>query len=116
MRTGATRGHPAWLIERLSAVLLLGLLIWLILFFPPLRGLTTSQLSGWLGHPLNLAGLCAVLITAGLHAGLGLDTILTDYVATPNTQKLSRLITSGVILFGALAALVASLWLSFKAS
>jgi succinate dehydrogenase / fumarate reductase membrane anchor subunit len=91
-----------WLLQRLSAVLLVPLVIWLGVFFH--YGLTTSyqEFREWLLGPLSLACLFIFLGVVASHSYLGLKVIIEDYMTDQQLQE--KLIFVSLWGFGLLVA------------
>lgn len=111
MSHGHAEGHREWLMERLSALLLLGLLPWLWLDLPSLETLSREALITWLRQPLRLPGLILLLGVTAWHAGLGAGSILTDYLAQGRIRALSMLLVRLLLVLSAVAGLASSLLL-----
>ena len=69
-----------WL-QRLSAMALIGLCLWFVASAVSLAGADWSAFQAWISTPWTMALLSATLILAFLHAQIGLQVILEDYVA-----------------------------------
>jgi succinate dehydrogenase / fumarate reductase membrane anchor subunit len=91
-----------WLLQRLSAVLLVPLVIWLGVFFH--YGLTASyqEFREWLLGPLSLACLFIFLGVVASHSYLGLKVIIEDYMTDQQLQE--KLIFVSLWGFGLLVA------------
>ncbi|HIO45089.1 MAG TPA: succinate dehydrogenase, hydrophobic membrane anchor protein [Methylococcales bacterium] len=91
-----------WLLQRLSAVLLVPLVIWLGVFFH--YGLTASyqEFREWLLGPLSLACFFIFLGVVASHSYLGLKVIIEDYMTDQQLQE--KLIFVSLWGFGLLVA------------
>jgi succinate dehydrogenase / fumarate reductase membrane anchor subunit len=76
----AHNGVAHWWMQRLSAVILIPLTIWLVSYAKQLTTATHPQISAWLAEPLN--SICAIAwITAVFyHSALGLQVVIEDYI------------------------------------
>jgi len=91
-----------WLLQRVTALLLVPLVIWLGVFFH--YGLTASypEFREWLLGPLSLACLFIFLGVVASHSYLGLKVIIEDYIADQQLQE--KLIFASLWGFGLLVA------------
>jgi len=103
----AHTGIHHWWLQRLTAVALLPLTLWLIWFMHQLVLLDHAGMLAWLGKPLNGALILAYVSIACYHAHLGLREVIVDYVHHPALRLTSLLGVWMVMLFLALLA-----WLS----
>jgi succinate dehydrogenase / fumarate reductase membrane anchor subunit len=103
------RGGTDWLLERGTALVLMFLIPWLGLHLAFLPGLNQGRLVEWVHSPWNAIALASLIVMAALHAGLGIRSILMDYIATPSLRGLSLLITRILLVFSSVTGLGA-LW------
>jgi succinate dehydrogenase / fumarate reductase, membrane anchor subunit len=91
-----------WFLQRVTALLLVPLVIWLGVFFH--YGLTASypEFREWLLGPLSLACLFIFLGVVASHSYLGLKVIIEDYIADQQLQE--KLIFASLWGFGLLVA------------
>lgn len=97
-------GH--WWAQRLSAILLLALIGWVVYAFTVLAGTDYQGAREWLGSPIHAAMAALFVLTALYHATLGLQVVIEDYIHHRATE---------IILLVAikLAAVVAALLVVF---
>ena len=100
----AHAGSDHWWLQRLTAIALVPLTWWLVVFLSQLSRLPHEAMVAWLAQPWQAGFLSAYLLTAAWHAALGLQVVIEDYIHHP-ALKLTALI--GVRLILALVALVA---------
>ncbi len=80
-RMGSARSGVAhWWAQRVTAIALIPLSIWLLSGILCLMGSERVALVAWLHSPLRAAALIALLIAIFYHAYLGIQVILEDYV------------------------------------
>lgn len=86
-RSGA--GH--WLWQRLSSVMLVPLVSWFALSIAALGTMEYEAFVSWVRSPVVTVMLLALIVTVLVHAALGLQVIVEDYVHT-EWLKLSALV------------------------
>ncbi|PZO86647.1 MAG: succinate dehydrogenase, hydrophobic membrane anchor protein [Micavibrio aeruginosavorus] len=104
----AGKGHAlaGWMRLRISAVLSLPLIIWVIYSILSVQALDHAAFTAWLSMPLNAGLLAAFVVINCYHGALGVQEIIEDYVSCQKSQKCA--IFAEKILFAIVAA--ASLW------
>lgn len=90
-----TRNHPKpsqhWSYQRLTAVALIPLSLWLLVFLRHAFRAGYSETLNWCSQSLTVLTLSAWLLIACYHAALGIQVVLEDYVAEPLRQRLAWL-------------------------
>lgn len=76
----AKTGTRHWWMQRVTAVALIPLSFWLILFINQLFHASYAEMQAWLIKPLNFTLLLAWAFTSFYHAALGLQVVIEDYV------------------------------------
>ena len=76
----AKTGTAHWWMQRVTAVALIPLSFWLILFIDQLFHASYSEIKQWLVSPVNFTLLLAWAFTGFYHAALGLQVVIEDYV------------------------------------
>jgi len=76
----AKEGVQHWWMQRLTAIALIPLGIWLVASLVWLAGEDHAAIALWLGAPFTLGALSMTLIIAFYHAVLGLQVVIEDYV------------------------------------
>lgn len=76
----ARRGSGAWRAERLTAIALVPLTLWLVASLVALGGADRAAFVAWLGRPLDAFLTILLLIAAFRHTALGLQVVIEDYV------------------------------------
>lgn len=108
----ARRGTGAWRMERLTAIALVPLTLWLVASLVALGGADRVRFVAWLGRPLNGFLTILLLIVAFRHTALGLQVVIEDYVHS--AAKIPLLILSHLLCFAiCVAGLLATLSIMF---
>jgi succinate dehydrogenase / fumarate reductase membrane anchor subunit len=76
----AKEGVQHWWHQRLTAIALVPLLIWLVAGFVAHAGAGHAVATGWLGSPVTFGLMLLVVVVGFWHAMLGLQVVIEDYV------------------------------------
>ena len=101
----AKEGVSHWWAQRLTAIALIPLGIWLVASLVCLAGADHAAVAQWLNVPFTLGALALTVITAFYHAALGLQVVIEDYVH----GKAAKLTLIILIQFGAFALATAAI-------
>ena len=106
-------GHGAghWWAQRVSAVALIPLVIWLTIALTGGAAADHTALKLWLGVPLNAILMVLLLIAAFHHAALGLQVVAEDYIHSRTRFLVVALIHLACIT-GAVAGIVSVMMLA----
>jgi succinate dehydrogenase / fumarate reductase membrane anchor subunit len=86
---GSARGGSShWYAQRITAVALALLSVWLFVSLASLADASYEQVTGWLRWPLNSALALLLVVVAAWHAVLGLQVVVEDYVGDKGTRVL----------------------------
>ncbi len=91
----AKRGVDVWRAERVTAIALVPLTLWLVASLVAVDGANRAAFNDWLGRPLPAFLTILTLIIAFRHTALGLQVVIEDYVHSG--LKIPLLITSHVV-------------------
>jgi len=72
-----------WRAQRVSALALIPLALWLVESLLAHLGADRAQLQTWLGQPVPAILAAALVVVAFFHLALGVRVVLEDYVHTP---------------------------------
>jgi succinate dehydrogenase / fumarate reductase membrane anchor subunit len=101
----AHEGVGHWWAQRVSAIALVPLSLWLSASLIALAGADHATVALWLSQPLAAVLLLATIVAAFWHAALGMQVIYEDYISTPWVRIAADLATKlAAALFAALAA------------
>ncbi len=108
----AGSGFDHWWMERITAVALLPLTIWLAVSLVTHSTNSYEAFVQWLGTPVNVVLMILLLVTIFWHSALGLQVIIEDYIHSG--AKIWALLTMRFICFGlAVSGIMATLRLTF---
>jgi succinate dehydrogenase / fumarate reductase membrane anchor subunit len=93
----------------LSSIALVPLTLWFICGMVRMAGASRDDVAAWLGSPLTLALMLALLLMTFYHMRLGLEAVVEDYVNQPALRLTALLAIKATTFFLALACVVAVL-------
>lgn len=77
----AHTGTHHWLMQRVSALALLPLIIWVVYAVFKMQGASYQEFTAWLSQPLNAVLAILLVISSFYHAVLGNQVIIEDYIS-----------------------------------
>ena len=102
----ARDGTGHWWAQRLTAIALVPLTVWLVVSLVSLAGAGHHAVSGWIGHPISGSLLVLLIFVTFYHAALGLQVVIEDYVHSSGWKLAALLLVKGAcLLLGTIAAL-----------
>ena len=98
----AKSGTDHWLFQRITAIALIPLFVWVAYLFLCVSLGTKAEVVEWLSSPTQTLLLGALIVAGCLHAKLGCQVIIEDYVhgALPRTLLLLINIIGFTVLTG----------------
>jgi len=100
-------GAHHWLMQRVSAVALLPLMVWLIVSFVSIIQDPEGSMSVFFAYPFN-AVMGILLVSAALyHGSLGMQVIIEDYVSCKLTRRFIIVAVHFLSITTAIAAILA---------
>ncbi len=109
----AQDGTQHWWAQRLSSLLLIPLVAWLIYAAVQLSSADYDTAAAFVARPLNSGVSILVALTIFYHARLGLQVVVEDYVHTPWLEITMQMLIKLFALVGALVATLAILRITF---
>lgn len=106
--TSAT-GHFRY--QRLSAVALLPLSVWLLVLLNKAMTAPYAETVAWLSSPLNALAIAAWTLAVIWHAALGVQVVIEDYVSTVSIRHWAICVTNLIFLVLGVAALAALIFI-----
>ena len=102
----AKEGVSHWWSQRLSAIALIPLTIWLVSTVVCLAGANYETVIATLQAPINATLLILFIATAGYHGSLGVQVVIEDYVNKECTRIGVLIATKFAIIFLTLLSIV----------
>jgi len=105
----AHAGAAHWWGLRLTSLALVPLTVWFVWNVIRLSGASREDVAIWLGSPMVLALMLALIITTFHHMASGLQIVIEDYVHHENTKLAGVLLIKALCVIMALACIVSVL-------
>ncbi|WP_420429312.1 succinate dehydrogenase, hydrophobic membrane anchor protein [Algiphilus sp.] len=113
---GASKqGTHHWYVQRISAVAMLPLMLWLIFAIAGLAGSDHATVAEWVASPLNTTLLVVLVATLFYHALLGTQVVIEDYLHHEGVKMAVLIATRFALIVGGVIGVVAVLKTSFGA-
>ena len=103
----AKEGTSHWWMQRVTAVALIPLSFWLIIFLDLSLNAPYQETLAWLTAPVNTVCIVAWILAVFYHAALGLQVVIEDYIAAEGVKIVAVWAVNLSFLLLALAALIA---------
>lgn len=102
-------GHPTrhFRHQRVTAVLLIPLSAWMLMFLNKAMSVPYADMLSWLVSPLNAGAIALWAIAVMYHTALGLQVVLEDYVSTIPVRRAAIYASNTFFIILAIAALAA---------
>ena len=111
----AKTGTHHWWMQRVTAVALIPLSFWVILFIQQLFDASYPEMKQWLSSPFNLTLLLSWVFISAYHAAIGLQVVIEDYLS-PTWLKITLVwMVKLAFLGGAITALVLAIRIAISA-
>ena len=98
-------GFNHWLCQKVTAVLLMPITVWVLLKLPNFIKLSFSDKLSWINSSLNLYLVALFFIISAFHFKLGLTVIIEDYIHNSIVKKYLTVIIGIIALLIALLSL-----------
>ena len=109
----AKEGVEHWWAQRLTAVALVPLGIWLAVAFAGLEDFSYASVVGLIQAPLNSVFLILTLVTLTYHSHLGVQVVIEDYVHSAGLKILMLVLVSFAHVAVAVGGVFAALKIAF---
>lgn len=83
------KAHRIWIIQRLTALLLIPLVIWFLFSLLQALPLGYMEAREWLSNPFNSILFGVFIVILYHHAWVGMREVIEDYAHHPGLKKLS---------------------------
>jgi succinate dehydrogenase / fumarate reductase membrane anchor subunit len=112
-RGAAGEGVGHWWVQRVTAVALVPLSLWLVWSLLGLNLQSYDEVRGWLGQPWAAVPATLLVLTLAWHSKLGVQVVIEDYIHGKGTKTLLLLLSlfvhAGAAVTGVFAILLLAL-------
>lgn len=105
----AKDGTSHWWAQRVSAVAVLLLGLWLAFMLATMDSFSHAAAFEFVASPLNSLLLLLLVVAMGYHSNLGVQVVIEDYVHAPGLKLVSLILSRFAHIFFAVAAIYAIL-------
>ena len=109
----AKEGVAHWWAQRLTAVALVPLAVWLVVSLIALPGLDRATVIAWMHHTVTALLLSLLMLTAAWHSQLGVQVVIEDYVHERGWKTLALALSTFLHVLIAAAGVLAVLAVAF---
>jgi len=109
----AKGGASHWYAQRVTAVALVLLGLWLVVSLVTMGGVAHGRVVAWLASPVAAAFAVLLVITAAWHAVLGLQVVIEDYVGDKGQRLAALLVVKFTFAVAAVVGVLAVLRIAF---
>ncbi|MGE0384706.1 MAG: succinate dehydrogenase, hydrophobic membrane anchor protein [Gammaproteobacteria bacterium] len=107
---GSSRsGSDHWWLQRVTAVALVPLTVWLVASLVCVAGMDYAQARAWLAAPLNATLAIALVIALFWHAQLGVQVVIEDYLHGDGAKIAAQMLLRFIAALAGLASVLAIL-------
>lgn len=111
----AKSGTDHWWMQRITALALIPLVLWLCFSIASLPGADYATIKAWLSSPAIVTLLIITIIAIFYHAQLGLQVVIEDYVPNHATRLVTIIIVNFLCIIFAVVAIISLFKISFGA-
>lgn len=105
----AKQGTLHWWQQRLTAVVLAPLCIWLMISIVSITSLGYDAVTLWIKKPINAVLLLVFILALFHHTQLGVQVVIEDYVSSEGQKLTCIVLVKFLALFAGLASILAVL-------
>ena len=114
MYLGSAKGGSShWYAQRVTAVALVLLGLWLVISLASMGGASHENVVAWLSSPVAAAFAVLLVLTAAWHAMLGLQVVIEDYVGDKGARMALLLVVKFALVVAAVIGVLAVLRIAF---
>ena len=109
----AKSGTEHWWMQRVTAIALVPLSVWLLVSLAGLAGSEHGTVAGWIANPMVTVLLVLFSAVTAWHLKLGLQVVIEDYMQGEGMKILSLMLVNFAAAIIGLAAIISVLKISF---
>jgi len=111
----AKEGTSHFWIQRLTAIAMVPLVLWLTFSVASLPGMSQAEIRTWLSSPFTAVMMITLLLTGFYHAKLGLQMVIEDYIGNHGVRMAVVIASTMLCVFLAILGVFSVMRIAFTA-
>jgi succinate dehydrogenase / fumarate reductase, membrane anchor subunit len=112
----AKEGVEHWWRQRTTALALVPLTIWFVIWVIAMAGADRAAMVAWMHNPLSAVLMIVLIVATFYHAALGLQVVIEDYVHGKGLRLATLIVMRALCVLFVVRGVLAVLTLAFAAS
>ena len=112
----AKEGVEHWWRQRTTALALVPLTIWCVIWVIAMAGADLAAMVAWMHNPISAVLMIVLIVATFYHAALGLQVVIEDYVHSEGLRLATLIVMRGLCVLFVVRGVLAVLTLAFAAS
>lgn len=112
----AKEGVEHWWRQRTTALALVPLTIWFVIWVIAMAGADRAAMVAWMHNPLSAVLMIVLIVATFYHAALGLQVVIEDYVHSEGLRLATLIVMRALCVLFVVRGVLAVLTLAFAAS
>ena len=112
----AKEGVEHWWRQRTTALALVPLTIWFVIWVIAMAGADRAAMVAWMHNPLSAVLMIVLIVATFYHAALGLQVVIEDYVHGEGLRLATLIVMRALCVLFVVRGVLAVLTLAFAAS
>lgn len=112
----AKEGVEHWWRQRTTALALVPLTIWFVIWVIAMAGADRAAMVAWMHNPLSAVLMIVLIVATFYHAALGLQVVIEDYVHREGLRLATLIVMRALCVLFVVRGVLAVLTLAFAAS
>lgn len=112
----AKEGVEHWWRQRTTALALVPLTIWFVIWVIAMAGADRAAMVAWMHNPISAVLMIVLIVATFYHAALGLQVVIEDYVHSEGLRLATLLVMRALCILFVVRGVLAVLTLAFAAS
>lgn len=112
----AKEGVEHWWRQRTTALALVPLTIWFVIWVIAMAGADRAAMVAWMHNPLSAVLMIVLIVATFYHAALGLQVVIEDYVHGEGLRLATLIVMRALCMLFVVRGVLAVLTLAFAAS
>jgi succinate dehydrogenase / fumarate reductase, membrane anchor subunit len=112
----AKEGVEHWWRQRTTALALVPLTIWFVIWVIAMLGADRAAMVAWMHNPISAVLMIVLIVATFYHAALGLQVVIEDYVHAEGLRLAALIVMRALCVLFVVRGVLAVLTLAFAAS